>query len=166
MIVTLAVLLSATAVCAANRTPLQPEATEHVGEFCHTGTVTMACHNYSFALESRDGRRHFVFAEEPYGVNLGDIIAVKGVRLRHDNDAVHERACQVLRLGHIAPPPPKKVPLAKLIKRDHLYREIETEGTLVLVRQDEVDNQFVQMLVKDGATVFNVVTGYIAWRTS
>jgi len=150
------VLLLATAIGAPNRMPLQPEATEHVGEFCHTGTVTMACHNYSFALESRDGRRHFVFAEEPFGVRPGDIIAVEGIRLRHDNDAVHERACQVRRLGHVAPPPPKEVPLSELIKRDHLYRQITTEGTLVLVRQDEVDNQFVQMLVKDGATVFNV----------
>jgi hypothetical protein len=135
---------------------LQPEATEHVGEFCHTGTVTTVCPNYSFALESRDGRRHFVFAEEPFGVRPGDIIAVEGIRLRHDNDAVYERACQVRRLGHIAPPPPQKVPLAELIKRDHLYQKIETEGTLVLVRQDEVDNTFIQMLVKDCATVFNV----------
>ena len=140
---------------AADRMPLQPEATERVGEFCHTGTVTMVCPNYSFALESRNGHRRFIFAEEPFGVAPGDILAVEGIRLRHDNDAVHERACNVRRLGHVAPPPPKVVPLAELIKRDYLYRKITTEGTLVQARRDEVDNRFRQLLVKDGATVFN-----------
>ena len=126
-----------------------------VGEFCHTGTVTMVCGNRNFALEERDGRRHFLFVEENFGVRRCDVVAVDGQLAIHDDGTVFKVARKVRRLGSAQLPPPTAVSLADLINRDYAYRRVTTEGTLVLTRTDEIDVSVVQLLLKDGGVVLN-----------
>ena len=151
----LAVLAPASVAATQLRMPLQPEEMECIGQFCRTGTVVMVQPNLNFALEDRDGKRCYLFVQKQLGIRAGDRIVATGDCTRHDNGVLYEIVRRVQRLGHVALPPPQAVPLAELIRKDFLYRNVTTEGTLVLVRQDEVDSKTIQLLVKDGAAVLN-----------
>ena len=152
------VLATALGVAAAHEDaarPLHTQTVGSVGEFCRTGTVAMVCPNRNFAIEEGEGRRHFLFVEDRFSLAPGDIIAACGDRVRKDNGEMHEIVRRVQTIGHVAPQQPRAVTVSELIRRDYLYRKVTTEGTLVLVRRDEIDNDAVQMLVKDGTSVLN-----------
>ena len=130
---------------------LRPKIIEHIGIFCHTGTVT-SIHQKGFVLEERDGRGHGIFVYKEFGLHEGDVIAVEGEIVRRES-GMRENACRVIHLGRSPLPPPKAVPLAELFRKDFLYRRVTTEGTLVFVRKDEIDTDNNHLLVKDGTTV-------------
>ena len=135
---------------------LHPKEVECIGTFCHTGMVTVVCKDFDFAIKDQNDLNHFLFVQrKDFGIGLGDIITVSGECARRDNGTVHKIVRHVLHLGHASLPPPEKVPLAELVRRDFLYRRVTTEGTLVLVRHDEIDTSATQLLIKDGATVLN-----------
>ena len=147
------------AVCLALRADaafLRPETVANIGSFCHTGTVTMVCMNRDFTLEEHDGRRHFfVVQRKQFGIRLGDFLVVEGNFTQNDNGKVLKTVRRVHRLGQRPLAPPEKVPLSKLTQRRFLYRRVTTEGTIVLVRHDEIDASAIQLLVKDGSSILN-----------
>ena len=156
MLAILATVLFASALYALSPDPLRPQAVETIGVFCHTGTVTTVCQNLNFVLEKQDGSLHFHFVQQPFEIGPGDVIEASGDLIRHNNGEIHNAVHHILRLGHTALPSPETVPLTELTRRrDFLYRRLTTEGTLVLARQDEIDATYIQLLVKDGATVLN-----------
>ena len=135
---------------------LRPKDVENIGSFCHTGTVTMVCRDFDFVLDEQSGRLQFlVVHRKNFGICIGDTIVATGVCARRDNGNIHKIVRSVLHLGHKTLPRPENVPLAKLVHRDFLYRRVATEGMLVLARRDEIDATFIQLLVKDGASVIN-----------
>lgn len=138
-----------------NAMSLRPQAVESVGTFCHTGVVTMTDKTFNFALEGLDGRYHCHFAQKKFDISRGDLIAVTGDLLQHDNGDIHERVRDVKRLGRTAMPPPKRTSIANLIKHDFINQLVTVEGTLVLARRDEIDNSVFQLLIKDGSSILN-----------
>ncbi|MBQ3289581.1 MAG: ATP-binding protein [Kiritimatiellae bacterium] len=151
----LAAATPAFAVGADAMASLRPKAVEHVGDFCHTGTVTMVCQNLDFSLAERNGRHHFLVVRKQFGIRVGEIIVAAGECVRCDNGSVLKIARRVLHLGQELLPSPEKVSIAELTKKDFLYKMVTTEGTLVLARRDEIDTAYIQMLVKDGASIVN-----------
>ena len=151
-----AALAAACSASADSLTSLRPKAVDIIGNFCHTGTVTLVCQDLDFALEGQDGRTVFLFVDhKPFGLLAGDVISAAGELMRREDGRVHEIVRSVSRLGHVTLPPPKSVSLSELVNGGILYRAITTEGTLVLARRDEIDSLYVQLLVKDGANVLN-----------
>ena len=135
---------------------LRPKEVECIGTFCHTGMVTVVSKDFDFAIKDQNDLSHFLFVQrKDFGISPGDIITVSGECARRDNGTVHKIVRNILHRGHASLPPPEKAPLAELVRRDFLYRRIITEGTLVLVRRDEIDTSAIQLLIKDGATVLN-----------
>ena len=151
----LAATLPVVAVGADAMASLRPKVVEHIGDFSLTGTVTMVCQNLDFSLEEQDGRRHFLVVRKQFGIHVGEIIAATGECARCDNGSVHKIAHGILKLGHAPLPPPEKASIAELARNDFLYKRVTTEGRLVLARRDEIDAAYIQMLVKDGASIVN-----------
>ena len=150
-----AVFAAACSVSADSMSILRPKAEVHVGNFCHTGTVTLVCPNLNFALEEQSGRMSFLFVKKPFGVHEGDILAVTGELVRHEDGSVHKNVRLVSHIGHTTLPPPRNIPISEIVHDNLLYKGITTEGTLVLARRDEIDASYIQLLIKDGATVLN-----------
>ena len=146
-------LLAVGAANGAALSPLRPKAVENIGSFCHTGTVAIADNNFNFSIEDLDGNCRFMFARKPFGATPGDHIAVFGDLIRHDNGEIHESVRQVVHLGKRPLPPPKKTTISDLVKHGAFSNTVSVEGTLVLVRKDEIDASFMQFFVKDGASV-------------
>ena len=138
---------------------LRPKIIEHLGNFCHTGIVTKILPPKGFVLEERNGSGHCIFVYEEFGLHEGDFIAVEGERIRRES-GMRENASQVIHhLERFPLPPPKAVPIAELLRNSFLYRRVSTEGTLVLVRKDEIDTHNIQLLVKDGTSVLYATLG-------
>ena len=138
-----------------NAMSLRPQAVECVGAFCHTGVVTMTDKTFNFAVEELNGGYHYHFAQKKFDISRGDLIAVTGDLLQHDNGDIHERVRHVKRLGRTAMPPPKRTSIADLIKHDFINQLVTLEGTLVLARRDEIDPSVFQLLIKDGSSILN-----------
>lgn len=147
------VLLAAGATDSALLSPLRPQAVENIGTFCRTGTVIVVNDNVNFAIRDSNGGYRFMFARNPFGLAPGDRIAVSGELIRHDNGETHESVRQVVHLGKDPLPPPKPSTIADLVKHDAFSSTVSVEGTLVLIRRDEIDASFLQFFVKDGASV-------------
>ena len=145
------------ALCAEKKNPaaLHPLAVEVTGNFCRTGTVTQVCPNRNFTLEERNGRHSFLFVENRFNIREGNVIAVTGEFVQHDDGRVLKVARHINIIGQSPLPAPKEVTLADLARGDFIYRHVTTEGTLVLARRDEIDASVIQLLVKDGATILN-----------
>ena len=129
---------------------LRPQAVESVGTFCHTGVVKKI-NNLNFAVKDNGGGYHFHFALKKFDINQGDLIAVAGDMLLHEDGSIHERANAVKRLGTVAIPPPRKISISDLSHPDVLGEFVTVEGTLVLIRQDELDTTVLRLMIKDGA---------------
>ena len=135
---------------------LHPMAIKNVGTFCHTGVVTMVqrCHN-NFVISDQNGKGRYLFSTRSLGIRRGDLIEASGDLVWHDSGETHESVCQVRRIGRASPPPPEVVPLADFAKRDLVYRSVTVEGVLVMVRKDEIDPAYTQLLIKDGSAIMN-----------
>ena len=133
--------------------PIRPMAVENIGTFCCTGTVTTTNNKKDFAIEDKEGRHHYLFSCKSFGVYRGDRVAASGELVRHDNGDIHESVRQVVHLGKGSLPPPEKTTIAELVKRDSISNTAIVEGTLVLIRRDEIDASFIQFFVKDGASI-------------
>jgi len=160
---TIAVLVAAIpllAQCSDDMTYLGPENIKQIGEFCYTGVVTA-----SWILEEPNGRRQYIYISPRFGVCTGDVIAVKGGIIQRENGSVQKSAYHVKHLGKSPVPPPMKAPLAELLHQDSLCRRVITEGTLVLLRKDEIDSSASQLIVKDGTTVLNAAVNGITTHT-
>ena len=87
---TLTLLVAATALsalCAETKDPaaLHPLSVEVTGNFCRTGTITQVCPNRNFTLEERNGRHSFLFVEDRFDIREGNVIAVTGEFVQHDD---------------------------------------------------------------------------------
>ena len=135
---------------------LHPMAIKNVGTFCHTGVVTMVqrCHN-NFVISDQNGKGRYLFSTRSLGIRRGDLIEASGDLVWHDSGETHESVRQVRRIGRASPPPPEAVPLADFAKRDLVYRSVTVEGVLVMVRKDEIDPAYTQLLIKDGSAIMN-----------
>ena len=158
---TLTLLVAATALsalCAETKDPaaLHPLSVEVTGNFCRTGTITQVCPNRNFTLEERNGRHSFLFVEDRFDIREGNVIAVTGEFVQHDDGRVLKVARHVNIIGQSPIPSPKEVTLADLARGDFIYRRVTTEGMLVLARRDEIDASALQLLIKDGAMILNV----------
>ena len=149
------VLCATLSIWAAHIDVLQPNCVDFVGSFCETGLVTHVRNDGNFVLERPDGNHRFLFVDEKFDVHPGDLIEVRGVLKRHDNGEVHLSVRQIRKGGRQPLPPPVKVSLAHLAQGDFIYRAVITEGTLVLARHDEISPLYIQLIVKDGASVLN-----------
>ncbi|MBQ2629815.1 MAG: hypothetical protein IJG13_09085 [Kiritimatiellae bacterium] len=134
---------------------LRPRTVEFEGTFCQTGVVTIVCPNRNFALVAQNGQHHFLFVEDRFDICQGDVAVVNGEFAHHDNGTVFKVVRHVDKLSRVSLPEPAKVSISDLVHGDMLYQRITTEGTLVLVRRDEIDASVMQLLVKDGATIIN-----------
>jgi hypothetical protein len=141
-------------------TYLGPTDIKHIGEFCYTGTVTATC-----VLEESNGCRQYIYMSPMFEVCTGDVIAVKGNFIQRENGSVQKNASHVKHLGKSSLPPPVKIPLTELLHQDFLYRRVITEGTLVLVRKDEIDSSAIQLIIKDGTTALNAAITDMAKHT-
>ena len=130
---------------------LRPQAVESVGTFCHTGVVKKIS-NFNFAVKDNGGGYHFFFARKKFHINQGDLVVVAGDMLLHEDGSIHERANAVKRLGTVAIPPPRRISISDLSSPDVLGEFVTVEGTLVLIRQDELDATVLRLMIKDGAT--------------
>ena len=151
----LVVLCAALSIRAAHTDVLQPNGVDFVGTFCVTGLVTHVQANGNFVLERSDGSRRFLFVEEPFNVHPGAVVEAGGNFKRHDNGDINMSVRQIQKRGCQPLPPPAKVSLAHLAQGDFTYRAAITEGTLVLVRHDEISPQDIQLIIKDGSSVLN-----------
>ena len=142
---------------------LRPQAVESVGTFCHTGVVKKIS-NFNFAVKDQEGGYHFHFALKKFDINQGDLIAVAGDMLLHENGSIHERANAVKRLGTVPIPPPRKISIFDLSHPDVLGEFVTVEGTLVLIRQDELDVSVLRLMIKDGATTLVADVSYRSSR--
>lgn len=151
---TLTVPVYPTAANAEIPLPIRPMAVENIGTFCCTGTViTTNSKKHFFAIEDMDRRHHWLFSSKSFGVSRGDHVAVSGEQVRYDNGDIHESVRQVIHLGKRSLPPPEKTSIAELVKRDSISNTVIAEGTLVLIRRDEIDASFIQFFVKDDASI-------------
>ena len=132
--------------------PIRPMAVENIGVFCHTGIVTFA-NKQNFTVQTKDGQFRNLFAVKEFHVSRGDRVAASGELVRHDNGDIHESVRQVVHFGKSSLPPPEKTTIAELVKRDSISNTVIVEGTLVLIRRDEIDASFIQFFVKDGASI-------------
>lgn len=139
----------------ADRTP-----DAHV-RFALTGTVLetgKSCRT-NFAgtvlLEDATGRA-YVFYDTPDTPAAGDVVRVSG-----DGQIDADRyplLCvrQMARCGRAPLPEPVPVALGDLNSRDHDYRLVQTEGTLIEAFREEMDDDTGFLLLKDGETVLPV----------
>ena len=143
---------------------LRPQAVESVGTFCHTGVVKKIS-NFNFAVKDQEGGYHFHFALKKFDINQGDLIAVAGDMLLHEDGSIHERVNAVKRLGTVPILPPRKISIFDLSHPDVLGEFVTVEGTLVLIRQDELDVSVLRLMIKDGATTLVADVSYRSSRT-
>ena len=148
-------LCAALPIRAAHTDTLQPNSLDFIDMFCETGLVTHVQDNGNFVLERPNGSRLFLFTEGPSDVLSGDVAEVRGLRKRHDNGDINMCVRKFLRIGRQHLPPPMKVALADLSQSNFIHRVVITEGTLVLVRQDEISPLDIQLIIKDGPSVLN-----------
>ena len=138
---------------------LRPKIIEHLGNFCHTGIVTKVYRDFGFALEERNGHSYFLFVYKRFNIHEGNVVAAEGEIVQRESGSVQKNASRVNHLGNSPLPPPKAVPIAELLRNSFLYRRVSTEGTLVLVRKDEIDTHNIQLLIKDGTSVLYATLG-------
>ena len=106
-------------------------------------------------LEDATGRA-YVFYDTPRAPRPGDVIRASGDG-QTDSDR-YPLICvrQMTNAGQATLPGPVTVALGDLTSRDHDYRLIRTEGTLIDVFQDEMDDDTGFLLLKDGPTLLPV----------
>ena len=134
---------------------LRPQAVECVGAFCHTGVVTMTDKTFNFAVEELNGGYHYHFAQKKFDISRGDLIAVTGDLLQHDNGDIHERVRHVKRLGRTAMPPPKRTSIADLIKHDFINQLVTLDFFFNDTATTEIYTSVFQLLIKDGSSILN-----------
>ncbi len=106
-------------------------------------------------LEDATGRA-YVFYDTPRAPRPGDVIRASGDG-QTDSDR-YPLICvrQMTNAGQATLPGSVTVALGDLTSRDHDYRLIRTEGTLIDVFQDEMDDDTGFLLLKDGPTLLPV----------
>ena len=159
LICTLAIVplaIAATTAAGGVTSSIKPKAVGLVGDFSLTGTVSMVFSNRNFIIKEQNGHSHHLFVQKQFDIHPGDILAVTGDCSQHDDGTVHKIARRVHKLGQTSLPPPEKTSLADLANRNFIYRRVSTEGTLILVRHDELDASCTQMIIKDGGSTMSV----------
>ena len=86
----------------------------------------------------------------------GDIIMATGQLSFGRGRSVTYTNLVISVIGHVVPPKPTHLPLAKLDMHRHHNRYIETEGTVFEIIRDDIDDRFVFLLIKDGLVKYPV----------
>ena len=108
-------------------------------------------------LEDATGRA-YVFYDTPDTPRPGDVVRVSGDG-QTDPDRYPQICVHALTPCGRAPlPDPVSVALGDLNSRDHDYRLVRTEGTLIEVFEDEMDDDTGFLLLKDGPALLPVAT--------
>ena len=120
-----------------------------------TGVVTKVSRR-EFYFQDRSGIAKLSPDARPFPA-VGDIITATGVILFDEyGNTSSRRNSKFTVIGHTTPPAPLSIPLEKIDANRHHYRQLITEGQIVDIVKDDVDDTVLFLILRDGRAQYPV----------